>query len=253
MAIDNNVTSDDLPWQVGLAAKLHGIVDWVGRKASWLIIPVVVVTCYDVVLRKMRFLTVWIVENWGRLYMFESTLLQETEWHLHTALFALVLGFGYIHNTHVRVDLVREHLAFRRKAWLEFIGCTLFMLPYCVIVIWFAAEYTITSYQLGEQSASMVGLPHRFLIKGVLTAGLCVALLAGLAVWFQCWAVLFGPEDKRYPLYTLEWPEDAGSTHEGKQRLVLDADGNVVNDILDEDGEKFVTQDAATGQIKSSP
>ena len=239
------------PWQVDVSTKLHAIVDWVGRKASWLIIPVVIVTCYDVVLRKLRFLTVWIVENWGRLYMFESTLLQETEWHLHTALFALVLGFGYIHNTHVRVDLVREHLAFRKKAWLEFIGCTLFMLPYCVVVIWFATEYAATSYALNEQSASMVGLSHRWLIKSVLALGLIVALLSGLSVWFQLWAVLFGNKEARYPLYTLEWPEDAGMSHEGKQRLVLDKKGNVVNSILDSEGEQFTTQDAATGQIKS--
>ncbi|MEM7249960.1 MAG: TRAP transporter small permease subunit [Pseudomonadota bacterium] len=242
----------DIPWQVGVAAKLHAIVDWVGRKASWLIIPVVVITCYDVILRKMRFLTVWIVENWGRLYMFESTLLQETEWHLHTALFALVLGFGYIHNTHVRVDLVREHLAFRKKAWLEFIGVTLFMIPYTTIVVWFAAEYAYTAYELNEQSASMVGLPYRWIIKSVLVLGLLVALLAGLSIWFQTFAILFGPKDARYPLYTLEWPEDAGMTHEGKQRLVLDDDGNVVNQLTDSEGEAFATQDAATGQIKSS-
>ena len=34
-------------------------------------------------------------------------------------LFTLVLGYGYIWNTHVRVDLVRENLAFRKKAWLD--------------------------------------------------------------------------------------------------------------------------------------
>ena len=81
--------------------------------------------------------------------MFQSTLLQEMEWHFHTALFALVLGYGYIWNSHVRVDLVREALAFRNKAWLEFLGLTFFMIPYCAIVIWFASIYAYES--LGDR------------------------------------------------------------------------------------------------------
>ena len=64
---------------------------------------------------------------------FGSTLLQELEWHFHTGLFALVLAYGYIWNTHVRVDLVRETLAFRKKAWIEFLGITVFLIPFTAI------------------------------------------------------------------------------------------------------------------------
>ena len=41
-------------------------------------------------------------------------MLQELEWHFHAALFALVLGYGMVYNTHVRIDLIRENLAFRK-------------------------------------------------------------------------------------------------------------------------------------------
>ena len=34
--------------------------------------------------------------------------------------------------------------------------------------------------------------------------------------------VLFGPKHWRYDLMTLEWPEDIGSTVEGKERLDLE-------------------------------
>ena len=33
--------------------------------------------------------------------------------------------------------------------------------------------------------------------------------------------VLFGPKHTRYPLMTLEWPEEAGSIVEGKERMDL--------------------------------
>jgi TRAP-type mannitol/chloroaromatic compound transport system permease small subunit len=154
--------------------------------------------------------------------LFESTLLQEMEWHFHTALFALVLGYGYIYNTHVRVDLIREKLALRKKAWLEFLGVSLFMIPFILTVIWFAIQYTYSSYALGEISASQVGLSHRWIIKSILVFGLIVAAIAGIAVWLQVALVLWGDPNRRFRLMTLEWPEEAGSTIEGKRRIRLE-------------------------------
>ena len=220
----------DLPAAIKLAERLRRVVDGVGRFGTWFIIPLVLITCYDVTLRKLKFFYVWVLENFGRIWIFESTLLQELEWHMHTVLFALVLGYGYIHNTHVRVDLVRERLSFRRKAWLEFLGTSLFLIPYTVIVIWFAAIYAYDAYMTGEISASLVGLSHRWIIKSVLLVGLVFALVAGFAVWLQTVTMLWGNSEHRYPLMTMEWPEFAGQTIEGKRRLVLDEEGNVVVD-----------------------
>jgi TRAP-type mannitol/chloroaromatic compound transport system permease small subunit len=211
----------DGPVALRVSAALRGFVDFTGRWASWLIIPLIVITVFDVAVRKMVWIQIWLVEHFGR--MFQSTLLQEMEWHVHTALFALVLGYGYIWNTHVRVDLIRETLAFRKKAWLEFFGLTLFMIPYCVIVIWFASIYAYDSWAINEISASQVGLTHRWLIKSVLVLGLVVAALSGVAVWLQVAIVLWGPQNIRFPLMTLEWPEEAGTKIEGKERLDLEA------------------------------
>jgi TRAP-type mannitol/chloroaromatic compound transport system permease small subunit len=138
-------------------------------------------------------------------------------------LFALVLGFGYIYNSHVRVDLIRERLPFRKKAWLEFLGSSLFMIPYCLIVIYFAIDFTYESYKVDEISASTVGLTHRWIIKSVLVIGLCVAAVAGFAVWLQSALLLFGPKDLRFHLMAMEWPEEE-SRIEGKKRITLDSD-----------------------------
>jgi hypothetical protein len=64
-----------------------------------------------------------------------------------------------------------------------------------------------------------------------------MAFCAGLSVWLQVAAVLFGPQDLRFPLMTLEWPENEGDTFEGKKRLVLDAEGNVLVSPTDGDEE----------------
>jgi len=200
---------------------LRSFVDFVGRWASWLFVPLIIITVFDVTARKLVWVQIWLVGNVSRV--FGSTLLQELEWHFHTALFALVLGYGYIWNTHVRVDLVRENLAFRKKAWLEIAGLTFFMIPYCLIVIWFATIYAYDSWAIHEISASQVGLTQRWIIKSILVAGLIVAALSGVAVWLQVAIVLWGPQNIRFPLMTLEWPEEAGTKIEGKERLDLEA------------------------------
>jgi TRAP-type mannitol/chloroaromatic compound transport system permease small subunit len=204
---------------VWVSERLRRFIDFIGRWGSLFIVPLVLVTMIDVIIRKMVWVQLWLIEHFGRI--FESTLLQEMEWHFHTALFALVLGYGCIHNSHVRVDLVREHLAYRKKAWLEFLGCSFFMIPYCLIVIYFAVYFTYESYKIGEISASTVGLTHRWIIKSVLVFGLCVAAISGFAIWLQSVIVLFGPQDMRFPLMTLEWPEEEMKI-EGKERVVLD-------------------------------
>jgi TRAP-type mannitol/chloroaromatic compound transport system permease small subunit len=213
--------ADERPRALKVSDALRAFVDRTGRWASWLIVPLVAITVFDVVVRKLVWIQLWLLENFGRI--FQSTLLQELEWHFHTALFTLVLGYGYIWNTHVRVDLVRETLGFRKQAWLEFFGLTFFMIPYCLIVIWFASIYAYDSWAIGEISASQVGLTHRWIIKSVLVFGLIVAALSGVAVWLQVAIVLWGPQNIRFPLMTLEWPEEAGTKIEGKERIDLEA------------------------------
>jgi len=217
------------PLALRVSERLRRFVDFVGRWGSWLVIPMVLFTIVDVVARKISWLDdqgrlhgiqVFLVSTFGR--MFESTMLQELEWHFHAALFALVLGYGYIHNAHVRVDLIRENLGFRKKAWLELLGITFFLIPYCITIVWFAMEYSYSSFVMNEISASTVGLSHRWIIKSVLLLGLIVALLAGVAVWLQVAVILWSDGRLRFPLMTLEWPEEMGTKIEGKERIKLE-------------------------------
>ena len=227
---ENGTQGGGLPRAVRVANQLRQFVDFIGSWGAWLSLPVIAVTCLDVIGRKLAYeddegLThsaqIWLANNVSRV--FESTILQELEWHFHAGLFALVLGYGVVYNTHVRIDLIRDHLQFRKKAWLEFVGLTFFMLPYCVLVIWFAFDYTYASYSVSEMSASTVGLSHRWIIKSVLVFGLLVAVLSGIAAWLQVATILWGPRELRFPLMTLDWPESDAKV-EGKERVRLEDD-----------------------------
>ena len=218
---------EERPLALRISDALRQGVDFIGRWGSWLVIPLVVITGIDVIARKIVWHTadggvngvqIWLTRHVSKL--FESTLMQEMEWHFHTALFALVLGYGYIYNSHVRVDLIREKLAFRQKAWLELLGLSVFMIPFTVTVIWFALDYAYSSFLVHEISASQVGLSHRWIIKSILVFGLLVALLSGIAAWLQVATILWGPRELRFPLMTLDWPEEDAKI-EGKERVKL--------------------------------
>ena len=161
----------EMPTLLRISNALRWFVDKVGKIGAWFAVPLVIITVIDVVARKLTWRTdANEVVGLQPLLMkispvFGSTLLQELEWHSHTALFALVLGYGYIYNTHVRVDLVRENLSFRRKAWLEFLGVTFFLLPYCAVVIYFAWAYAYElvclARDLGLNGGLVASLDHQ--------------------------------------------------------------------------------------------
>ena len=212
-----------------LSYKLRTFVEFFGKNGAYFILPLVGFTMLDVFGRKMTNQSIfgfsidaqlWLVENVSR--MFQSTMLQELEWHVHTALFSLVLGYGFTRNRHVRVDLVRMHLQTKMQAVIELIGTTFFMIPYTVVVLYFCYVFTYDSFITNEISPSLVGMSHRWIIKTVLGVGLIVALVSGIAVWLQSAMVLFGPKDIRFELMTLEWAEDMGEGVEGYKRMVLE-------------------------------
>jgi TRAP-type mannitol/chloroaromatic compound transport system permease small subunit len=202
----SGLTEKNMEGLVSISETLRGIVNRVGRAGTWLLVPLVLITMWDVVARKLVWIQIFMVANFGSF--FESTLMQEMEWHLHTAVFCLVLGYGYTHNRHVRVDFLREDFTFKSKAKVEFFGNIFFMLPFTLVCIYFAIIYMIDSYQINEVSASLVGLSQRWIIKTYLPIGFMTLFLAGMAVMIQLIAVIWGDNKKKLNLIALEYDEN---------------------------------------------
>ncbi|MEO8346428.1 MAG: TRAP transporter small permease subunit [Betaproteobacteria bacterium] len=152
----------------------------IGRFTSWSALVLVVVILFDVVSR--------------RFFAVGSAQLQELEWHLHTILFMFCLGLGYVHNTHVRIEILSERLSERTRCWIELLGCVLFLIPFCLIVIYYGGELTHRSWLKSEISSSATGLPYRWLIKAVLPVGMAVLLAAAVSVLLRRIVMLARPE-----------------------------------------------------------
>ena len=185
-----------------ISEALRSFVDKTGKLSTFFIIPLVFITMWDVFCRKFIILQIWLVEIFGRI--FESTLLQELEWHFHTALFLMVLGYGFTHNRHVRVDFIRENLKLRKKVWIDFLGTSILMIPWICVLIYFSFIYVRESFIINEVSVSLVGLSHRWIIKSFMIAGFICALLSGIAVWLQTVIMLFGNPDYRLDSMTID-------------------------------------------------
>lgn len=199
------LTEKNMEGLVKVSDTLREIVNRVGRAGSWLLVPLVLITMWDVVARKLIWIQVYMVANFGSF--FESTLMQEMEWHLHTAVFCMVLGYGYTHNRHVRVDFLRENFTFKSQAKVEFFGNIFFMLPFTLICVWFSIIYVIDSYQIAEVSASLVGLSNRWIVKTFLPVGYFFLFLSGLSVMIQLIAVIWGDNKKKLDLMVLDYDE----------------------------------------------
>ena len=128
--------------------KLRNFVESTAKFSTWALVPLVIITMWDVISRKIVVIQIFMVENIGSI--FASTLLQELEWHFHTIVFCLVLGYGYVHNRHVRVDFLREHFHFRTKANIEFWGNLFFMVPFTLTCVYFSIVYAYDSFIVNE-------------------------------------------------------------------------------------------------------
>ena len=171
---------------------LASLVTRAGILASVLYVPMIIVILYDVGQRQYLDLDPGFTATaWYRL--FTSTKLQELEWHLHATLFLMCLAFAYERDAHVRIELVRDGLRPRTRAWIELLGCALFLIPYCFVVTRYGYEFARKSFDIVERSAAQTGLDYRFLIKSVLPLGFLLLAFAGVSVALRCVVFLFGP------------------------------------------------------------
>lgn len=153
----------------------------IGIAASWVAIPLIAIILFDVVTR--------------RFLVLGSTKLQELEWHLHTVLFTFCFGYAYLRDSHVRIELIHERLSQRAKWWVELMGCLLFLIPFCLIVLYHGSEWWARSFAIGEVSDSATGLPYRWVIKLALPLGFTFLLLSTVAILLRKTVQLFGPSD----------------------------------------------------------
>lgn len=147
------------------------INDWVGEKISWLTLGLVVVFCLDVVCRY--------------LFNFSANWILDIEWHFFSLIFLLGSGYTLLHDKHVRVDVYYARFAIKKKATINIIGHIVFLIPWCLLLIYTGYNYTMNSWYMREGSAEPGGLPARYLIKSMIVLGFFLLLIQGVSQIFK--------------------------------------------------------------------
>jgi TRAP-type mannitol/chloroaromatic compound transport system permease small subunit len=175
-----------------VADTLEAIVARTGRAAAWLFLLLLGLIMLDIVTRAIPGFSYHVWQNMlGNAV--SSTRLQELQWHVHTVLFSAVLGYAYLRNAQVRIDLLREGRSKTVKLWIEILGILLFLMPLNVILLGYGFGFVEHSFRTAETSPAVGGVGARFVIKGLLVSGFVLVTLATLAVLLRAVAALVSP------------------------------------------------------------
>ena len=159
--------------------------EWTGLISKWVVIPTIVVGLMNVILRYTgQFFQIRLTNNsWV-----------EAQWYLYSLIF--LFGFAYIlkHQINVRVDFWFAHQPKKRKAWIDFIGHLVGLIPFALIGIWVSVPQVQTSWRLNERSPNAGGLPLAP-IKTIIAVAFVLLLIQALAEMVKLIAVLRGVKD----------------------------------------------------------
>lgn len=129
-----------------------------------------------------------------------SVMLEEVSWHLAGAAWLVGLSYTLVSDHHVRVDVLHERLSLRGQAWLEFLGLLFLLLPFLVIALDGAIDYSWSSFLQNERSQAPAGLPARWVLKFTMAAAFALLLIGALSRLSKCTTLLFGwPRSTRRP------------------------------------------------------
>jgi TRAP-type mannitol/chloroaromatic compound transport system permease small subunit len=134
-------------------------------------------------------------------YAFASSfvMMQESVIYLHATLFMLAIGYTYLVDQHVRVDVLYAGWSPRRKAAVDLIAIIVAVLPFCALVVWASWGYAAASWRQGEGPMAYGGVPLVPALKSLIPA---MAILLGaqsVSIAIRCVAVLTGAAETHFP------------------------------------------------------
>ncbi len=142
------------------------VAEWSGRIFVWLVIPLCGLVVFEVISR--RFFDaphIWSLEVIDFIY---------------GPHFMLVAAYTFLHEGHVRIDVVYAKFSARTRGIMDIVTNLVFFFPFCTIVFYQGIIFAQTSWSIGEtsDSAALTVVP---LIKTVIPVTFGLLLIQGLA------------------------------------------------------------------------
>jgi TRAP-type mannitol/chloroaromatic compound transport system permease small subunit len=152
---------------IALADRIDRLNAAIGRTVAWACVFVVTVQFLVVVLRY--------VFGLGSIWLSESII------YAHATLFMLAAAWTLREGGHVRVDVFYADASPRTRALVDLGGSLLLLLPFVLVLLWFAVPYVARSWSILETSRETSGIPAVFLLKTLIPLFALMMALQGVA------------------------------------------------------------------------
>lgn len=148
-----------------------------GKALSWLVLAAVVVSSVNATIRFV--------------FNASSNAWLEAQWYLFGAVFLLGAGYTLLRGEHIKIDIVAARLPRRVRDWIDIVGHVVFLIPFCLVMIYGGWAFFTRSFVSGEYSSSAGGLilwPAKLLIP----LGFALLLAQGVSELIKRIAVMRG-------------------------------------------------------------
>ena len=157
------------------------LVDWINDKAGKLTFALVFASVFisagNAVVRKV--------------FDYSSNAWLEIQWYLFAGVFLLGAGYTFLHNEHVRIDVISSRLSKRAQIWIDILGILFFLLPFCFMAVRLSLPVVTNAIASGEMSSNAGGL-IRWPVYVLLPIGFSLLALQGLSELIKRIAFLMG-------------------------------------------------------------
>ncbi len=175
-----------------IAHRIDRLNEGIGRLVYWLTLFMVLVGAFNAIVR--------FFDRFTGIGLSSNTYL-ELQWYMYSLVFLLGAAYTLKHNAHVRVDVLFTRLSPRGQAWINLGGTILFLLPFCIFVMWTSWPTVSNSWAVLETSSDAGGMP-RYPIKTAIPLAFALLFLQGVSLAVKQAAFLrgrLGEEDLEDP------------------------------------------------------
>ncbi len=116
----------------------------IGKLTMWLILATTLISATNAIIRK--------------LFNVSSNSFLEVQWYLFAAVFLLGAGYGFLRNSHVRIDFISSKLSDKARNWVDVVGILVVLLPFCILMIKLSMPFFTNAWVSGEMSENAGGL-----------------------------------------------------------------------------------------------
>lgn len=156
---------------------IDGISKMAGVVAAWLVLLACLVSSINASVRY--------------LLNTSSNAWLELQWYMFAGMVLLGAAETLRRNEHVRVDLIYGAVSNRAREWIDLLGGIVFLMPMCLIMIYFTWPVFVESWRFNEMSSNAGGLV-RWPVKLLLPLGFFFVLLQGISEIIKRAAALTG-------------------------------------------------------------